>query len=36
MNSFEIAKDQIEDLIFFVEDDILHFEPMLEEMVAFI
>ena len=34
MNSFEIAKDQGEDLIFFVEDDYLHFEPMLEEMIA--
>ena len=34
MNSFEIAKEKSEDLIFFVEDDYLHFEPMLEEMVA--
>lgn len=34
MNSFEIGKDQGEDLIFFIEDDYLHFEPMLEEMVA--
>ena len=34
MNSFEIGKDQSEDLIFFIEDDYLHFEPMLEEMVA--
>ena len=34
MNSFEIAKDKGEDLIFFVEDDYLHFEPMLEEIVA--
>ena len=34
MNSFKIGKDQSEDLIFFVEDDYLHFEPMLEEMVA--
>ncbi len=34
MNSFEIAKDQGKDLIFFVEDDYLHFEPMLEEMIA--
>ena len=33
-NSFEIGKSQGEDLIFFVEDDYLHFEPMLEEMVA--
>tara|TARA_Y100000996_G_scaffold381648_1_gene336277 strand:- start:153 stop:1127 length:975 start_codon:yes stop_codon:yes gene_type:complete len=34
MNSFEIGKDQSEDLILFLEDDYLHFEPMLEEMVA--
>ena len=34
MNSFEIGKDQSEDLIFFIEDDYLHFEPMLEEMVS--
>ena len=34
MNSFEIGKNQGDDLIFFVEDDYLHFEPMLEEMVA--
>ena len=34
MNSFEIGKNQGEDLIFFVEDDYLHFEPMLEEMIA--
>ena len=34
LNSFEIGKNQGEDLIFFVEDDYLHFEPMLEEMVA--
>ena len=33
-NSFEIGKNQSEDLIFFVEDDYLHFEPMLEEMIA--
>jgi hypothetical protein len=33
-NSFEIGKEQGEDLVFFVEDDYLHFEPMLEEMVA--
>ena len=33
-NSFEIGKNQGEDLVFFVEDDYLHFEPMLEEMVA--
>ncbi len=34
LNSFEIGKKEGEDLIFFVEDDYLHFEPMLEEMVA--
>ena len=34
MNSFEIGKNQGDDLVFFVEDDYLHFEPMLEEMVA--
>ena len=33
-NSFEIGKNQGEDLIFFVEDDYLHYETMLEEMVA--
>ena len=32
--SFEIAKEQGKDLIFFIEDDYLHFEPMLEEMIA--
>ena len=31
---FEIAKENTEDLVFFVEDDYLHFEPMLEEMIA--
>ncbi len=34
LKSFEIGKEQGEDLIFFVEDDYLHFEPMLEEMIA--
>ena len=34
LNSFEIGKNQGEDLVFFIEDDYLHFEPMLEEMVA--
>ena len=32
--SFEIGKDQGEDLIFFLEDDYLHFETMVEEMIA--
>jgi hypothetical protein len=31
---FEIAKENTEDLVFFVEDDYLHFEPMMEEMIA--
>ena len=34
LQGFEIAKERGDDLIFFVEDDYLHFEPMLEEMVA--
>ena len=34
LQSFEIGKDLGNDLIFFVEDDYLHFEPMLEEMIA--
>ena len=31
---FEIGKEIGEDLIFFVEDDYLHFETMLEEMIT--
>ncbi len=34
LQSFETGKDKGDDLIFFVEDDYLHFEPMLDEMVA--
>ena len=34
LQSFEIGKERGEDLIFFVEDDYLHFEPMLEEMIS--
>ena len=34
LQSFEIGKAKGEDLIYFIEDDYLHFEPMLEEMVA--
>ena len=34
LQSFEIGKDKGDDLIFFVEDDYLHFESMLEEMIA--
>ena len=30
---FEIGKERGKDLIFFVEDDYLHFETMLEEMI---
>ena len=32
--SFEIGKQEGEDLIFFLEDDYLHSESMLEEMIA--
>ena len=31
---FEIGKDIGEDLIFFIEDDYLHFDTMLSEMIA--
>ena len=34
LKCYEIAKDQADDLVFFVEDDYLHFEPMMEEMIA--
>ena len=34
LQSFEFGKDKGEDLIFFIEDDYLHFESMLEEMIA--
>ena len=34
LQSFEIGKEEGDDLIFFTEDDYLHFEPMLEEMIA--
>ena len=34
LQSFELGKDHGEDLIFFIEDDYLHFEPMMEEMIA--
>ena len=34
LQSFEIGKDAGENLIYFIEDDYLHFEPMLEEMLA--
>ena len=31
---YEIAKKNADDLVFFVEDDYLHFEPMMEEIIA--
>jgi len=34
LQSFELGKEHGEDLVFFVEDDYLHFEPMVEEMIA--
>jgi hypothetical protein len=34
LQSFELGKEHCEDLVFFVEDDYLHFEPMMEEMIA--
>ena len=34
LQSFELAKENGKDLVFFVEDDYLHFEPMMEEMIA--
>jgi len=34
LQSFELGKEYGEDLVFFVEDDYLHFEPMMEEMIA--
>ena len=34
LQSFEIGKELGKDLVYFVEDDYLHFEPMMEEMIA--
>ena len=34
LQSFELGREHGEDLVFFVEDDYLHFEPMMEEMIA--
>ena len=34
LESFRVAKDRAEDLILFVEDDYLHFEEMIGEVVA--
>ena len=31
---YETAKKNTEDLVFFVEDDYIHFEPMMDEMIA--
>ncbi len=34
LQSFEVGKNQGDDLIFFMEDDYIHFETMLDEMIA--
>ena len=34
LKCFEIGKEEGEDLVFFVEDDYLHFESALEEMIS--
>ena len=34
LQSFQLGKEHGKDLVFFVEDDYLHFEPMMEEMIA--
>jgi len=34
LQSFELGKEYSEDVVFFIEDDYLHFEPMMEEMIA--
>ena len=34
LQSFELGKEHGKDLIFFIEDDYLHFEPMMEEVIA--
>jgi hypothetical protein len=34
LQSFELGKEHGKDLVYFVEDDYLHFEPMMEEMIA--
>ena len=34
LQSFELGKEHGEGLVFFVEDDYLHFESMMEEMIA--
>ena len=34
LQSFEISKNQSDDLIFFIEDDYIHSETMLDEMIS--
>ncbi len=34
LHSFELGKKMGNDLVFFLEDDYIHFEPMLEEMIS--
>ena len=34
LQSFEVGKNQGDDLIFFMEDDYIHFETMLDEMIT--
>jgi len=34
LQSFELAKEHTEDLVYFIEDDYLHLETMIEEMIA--
>ena len=34
LQCYEIGKKHTEDLVFFIEDDYLHFEPMIEEMIS--
>ncbi len=34
LNCFELGRDKGEDLVFFLEDDYLHFESMLEEIIS--
>jgi len=34
LKCYQIAKEQADDLVFFIEDDYLHFEPMIDEMIA--
>ena len=34
LQSFELGKEYGKDLVYFIEDDYLHFEPMMEEMIA--